>query len=262
MFTCPPVAEINESIFIDTVKQLTMSAESWVSLFSGGKDSSWALYQALEQGLAVSHLLTVHPSQESYMYHVPETRLAPVAASSIGIDIHEVTAPNLNAPNASDATTQGDAEIEPLEVALTELAEETTITGVTAGAIESAYQTDRIRDMCDRLGLKLFAPLWQESPDAVASAMVEAGFEITIIQVAAAGLDRSWLGRTLDTDALTELRDLREEYGVHLLGEGGEFETFVTDAPHYSRKIELTYDTHWEGSRGRIHVEEATLVEV
>ncbi|WP_449272198.1 Dph6-related ATP pyrophosphatase, partial [Halorubrum halodurans] len=43
----------------------------WVSLFSGGKDSSWALHRALEEELDVSRLLTVHPAGDSYMYHTP-----------------------------------------------------------------------------------------------------------------------------------------------------------------------------------------------
>ena len=47
---------------------------NWVSLFSGGKDSSWALYRALEEGLDVSRLLTVHPAGDSYMYHTPATK--------------------------------------------------------------------------------------------------------------------------------------------------------------------------------------------
>jgi len=62
-----------------------MNDGQWVSLFSGGKDSSWALYRALEEGLDVGRLVTVHPEGDSYMYHVPATRLADLAAESIGI---------------------------------------------------------------------------------------------------------------------------------------------------------------------------------
>jgi uncharacterized protein (TIGR00290 family) len=94
---------------------------------------------------------------------------------------------------------------------------------------------------------------------ALAEEMLDAGFEIAIIQVAAYGLDESWLGRTLDADALAELQDLNSEYGVHVLGEGGEFETLVTDGPHMSRPIELDYTTEWDGTRGHIVVEDARL---
>ena len=234
--------------------------DAWVSLFSGGKDSSWALYQALEEGLNVERLLTVHPSEDSYMYHVPETQLAGVAAESIGIELVEVDPGDLNAGNATDSAAQGDAELEPLEEALSDLADDIDLAGVTAGAIESEFQTNRIQAMCDRLGIDLFAPLWQRDPEALAAEMLDAGFEITILQVAAYGLDRSWLGRTLDADAIDELRALSDEYGVHLLGEGGEFETFVTNGPHMNQRIELEYDIEWNGDSGRVRITDAKLV--
>jgi ABC transporter with metal-binding/Fe-S-binding domain ATP-binding protein len=231
----------------------------WVGLFSGGKDSSWALYRALESGLNVTRLLTVHPSEDSFVYHVPATHLTSLAAESLGIEHVEVYPDDFDAPNADDATAQGDAELEPLEAALEELDSELDLAGVTAGAIESEYQTSRIRGLCDRLGIDLFAPLWRKDPLELGEAMLDAGFEITILQVAAHGLDESWVGRTLDAAALSELADLHEEYGVHVLGEGGEFETFVTDGPHMSRPIELAYETVWEGTRGRAEITDARL---
>ena len=167
--------------------------DDWVSLFSGGKDSSWALYRAISDGLNVSRLLTVHPAGDSYMYHTPVTRLASLAAESVGIELVTVEPDDFGADDVDDAGAQGDAEVEPMEAALRELAttEGVDLAGVTAGAVESAFQTDRIRGMCDRLGIDLYAPLWGEDPVALAEAMVDAGFEIRIVQVAAYGLDES-----------------------------------------------------------------------
>jgi ABC transporter with metal-binding/Fe-S-binding domain ATP-binding protein len=229
----------------------------WVSLFSGGKDSSWALYRALEDGLDVARLLTVHPTGDSYMYHVPETRLAALAAESVDIPLVEVE-PGAFEP-AADSGARGDAELEPMEAALRELAGELDLAGVVAGAVESEYQTSRIRGMCERLGVDLYAPLWREDPGELARSMLSAGFEVVIVQVAADGLDESWLGRRFDADALAELERLDDERGVHVLGEGGEFETLVVDGPHMARPIELSYDAEWNGTRGRIRVTDAKL---
>ena len=235
--------------------------DDWVSLFSGGKDSSWALYRALEEGLDVSRLLTVHPAGDSYMYHTPATELAELAAESVGIDLVEVWPDDFGADDVDDAGAQGDAELEPMEAALREIAaeERVELAGVTAGAVESEFQTSRIRGLCDRLGIDLFAPLWREDPVALAERMFEAGFEIRIVQVAAYGLDESWLGRRYDEAALDELVDLREEYGVHPLGEGGEFETYVVDGPHMDRRIDIEYDAVWEGDRGHVEIRNARL---
>jgi ABC transporter with metal-binding/Fe-S-binding domain ATP-binding protein len=240
-----------------------MTSGAWISLFSGGKDSSWALYRALERDLPVERLVTVHPVGDSYMYHVPATDLAGLAAESIGVPLVDVHPEEFDADDVPDAGAQGDAELEPLEAALRELADDLAggIAGLTAGAVESEFQTSRIEAMAERLDADLFAPLWQRDPATLAEAMLDAGFEITIIQVAAAGLDESWLGRTLDADALADLEALNDEYGVHVLGEGGEFETLVTDGPHMIRPIELDYTTEWDGTRGNIVVEDAWLGE-
>jgi ABC transporter with metal-binding/Fe-S-binding domain ATP-binding protein len=232
---------------------------TWASLFSGGKDSSWALYRALQSDRDVSHLVTVHPGEDSYMYHVPATRLARLAAESIGIPLVEIDPDDFGAASATDAGAQGDHELAPLESALADLAEEIDLAGVTAGAVESEYQTSRIRGMCDRLGIDLFAPLWGRDPRELAEAMLDAGFDIRVVQVAAAGLDQSWLGRRLDREALADLEALHESHGVHVLGEGGEFETLVVDGPHMDRRLELDYGTVWEGTRGSIEIRDAWL---
>jgi ABC transporter with metal-binding/Fe-S-binding domain ATP-binding protein len=236
--------------------------DPWVSLFSGGKDSSWALYRALEADRPVERLVTVHPVGDSFMYHVPATELAALAAESIGIPLVDVRPDDFEAAAdpEEDSGARGDRELEPLEEALVGLSGELRgIGGVTAGAVESSYQTTRIEAMCDRLDAELFAPLWQEDPRELAAAMLDAGFEITIVRVAAYGLDESWLGRTLNAEALADLEDLDDEYGVHILGEGGEFETLVTDGPHMERPIELDYETEFDGTRGSLRITGARL---
>jgi diphthine-ammonia ligase len=234
---------------------------TWVSLFSGGKDSSWALYRALAKGYPVEHLLTVHPEGDSYMYHVPATELTSLAAESIGIELVDVEPEDFEAADTVDAGAQGDAELEPLEAALEDLDEQLSggLAGVTVGAVESEFQNARVDGMAERLGIETFTPLWQRDPRDIAAEMLAAGFKIRIIQVAAAGLDESWLGRTLDADAIAELHELHDQYGVHLLGEGGEFETLVTDGPHMDRPIELDYETEYDGTRGTLRIEDAWL---
>lgn len=236
--------------------------DPWVCLFSGGKDSSWALYRALERDAPVERLVTVHPTGESFMYHVPATELAALAAESIGIPLVDIHPSDFETAAEATETTgeRGDRELEPLERVLVELTEELgSIGGVTAGAVESSYQTDRIRGMCDRLGAELFAPLWQEDPRELIDSMLDAGFEITVVRVAARGLDEPWLGRTLDREAVRELERLNDEYGVHVLGEGGEFETIVTDGPHMQRPIEIEGAPEFDGVRGTLRITDARL---
>ncbi|MDR5656836.1 diphthine--ammonia ligase [Halodesulfurarchaeum sp. HSR-GB] len=235
-----------------------MEDGQWVSLFSGGKDSVAAFVMAREAGLAVDRLVTVHPEGDSYLYHVPATRLAELAATSIGV---ELTAVPGGTSTGHDSSERGDEELEPLEETLEALDEEVAggLAGVTVGAIESEFQATRIADMCRRLGIDMYAPLWRRDPVELGEWFLDRGFTIKIVAVAAAGLDESWLGRTLDREAFAELQALNEQYGVHVLGEGGEFETLVTEGPHMNQPIEIEYTTHWDGTRGHVEIESARL---
>ena len=236
---------------------------AWVALFSGGKDSAWALYQALERGLPVERLVTVHPEGDSYLYHVPATDLAELAARSIDIPLVSVRPEDFEGGDGDDhdASSRGDRELEPLEAALRDLDGELPdgIAGLTVGAIESEYQHSRIGAMADRLDVDVFAPLWQRDPVALGREMLDAGFDIRILSVSAGGLDESWVGRRLDAAALADLETLAETHGVHPLGEGGEFETLVVDGPHMARPIDLDYTVEWDGVRGQIRVADARL---
>ena len=238
-----------------------MTDGAWLSLFSGGKDSAYALHLAREDGLPVEGLLTVHPGGDSYMYHVPATHLTSLAAESIGLPLYEVEPGDFGAENAVDATAQGDREVEPLAEALADLDRrfDAGLAGVTVGAVESQFQADRVERVADRLDLEVFAPLWHRDPTTLGQEMIDAGFEIRIVRVAAAGLDESWLGRTLDRAALEDLATLHEDYGVHVLGEGGEYETLVTDGPHMDRAIGISAESDWDGTRGTLRIQDAWL---
>lgn len=240
----------------------------WAVLFSGGKESVWALSRALEAGRDVCRLVIVNPPAGSHVYHAPARSVTRLAAESIGISIVDVAIPSVDVepPDISGRDERvsrqaGDAKIEPLETALRRLDAELAggLRGVIAGTVESDYQANRLRSMCERLGCAFDAPLWHADPSDLLETMIEAGLEIVFVEVAAPGFDASWLGRRLNSEALAELTDLHREYGVHLLGEGGEFQTVVTDGPHMSRPIEFEFEREWYGTWGRLRITDARL---
>ena len=233
--------------------------DGWAGLFSGGKDSSYAVHLARERGLPVTRLVTVHPPEDAFLYHVPGTHLAALAAESMDIPLVEVDAADaVSAAGAADSTARGDAELEPLESALAKLTDD-GLSGISVGAVESDFQHRRIGAMAGRLGLDVFAPLWRRDPVALLTEMIDAGFTIEVVAVAARGLDESWLGRTIDAAAVSELVTLRDDYGVHPIGEGGEFETLVTDGPHMARPLQFDATPDWDGTRGHLQFEDAWL---
>ena len=85
-------------------------------------------------------------------------------------------------------------------------------------------------------------------------------YRVTGPVVAAKGLDKSWLGRELTEQEWSKLEKLSEIHGIHLTGEGGEYESFVLDAPHFSKTIEIEKSRkEWHGDSGRMVIEEASL---
>jgi uncharacterized protein (TIGR00290 family) len=83
-----------------------------------------------------------------------------------------------------------------------------------------------------------------------------------IVGVSAMGLDKEWLGRIIDKEALVRLAQLSKKHGFNLTFEGGEAETLVLDCPLYSKKLKITRSrTRWDGQRGMFEILEAELVQ-
>lgn len=217
------------------------------ALFSGGKDSTYAARLAEMQSHEVAFLVSMEPARpDSWMFHSVNIRLAPLLAEAMG-------------KRHVSAATRGEKEVEldDLAAALGGLGVE----GVVSGAVASTYQRRRVDAICRRLGLAHVAPLWGRRQDEVLAEEGAAGMEIIITAVAARGLDSSWLGRTLDEEAIGELVDLGRKYGLNVCGEGGEYESLVLDAPWFRSKLEIIEATkEWDGSSGVYRVKQARLV--
>jgi len=133
------------------------------------------------------------------------------------------------------------------------------IDGLVVGALRSDYQKTRIERMCERLGVRSFCPLWHKDQCEHMESLVEHGFEVVFTSVSTEGMDERWIGRKLDEESLRLLKEASREYRFNLDGEGGEFETIVTDAPHMKRKILIDGEVVWYGSRGVLELKSCRL---
>lgn len=128
------------------------------------------------------------------------------------------------------------------------------IEGIVSGAVASEYQKSRLDKIADELNIKSFAPLWHTGTETLQK-MLES-MEIFVIAVSAEGLDERFLGQPLRKLVEAKVKN------VHPFLEGGEGETFVTDAPFFSKKIKIKkWNKIWDGVRGVAEIEEAELVE-
>lgn len=216
-------------------------------LFSGGKDSCFALWYAIHLGWNVKLLITVRSNNpESYMFHYPNVRWTEVQAKALRLPIKFIESMGLK-----------DKEIEDLYEGLKLIQDEVSVDGLVSGAISSNYQKSRIALICDRLDIAGLAPLWHKDPYSLLRNQVDLGFKILITACMAMGLSREWLGATLTPQRLEKLRKLSEKYRFNLAFEGGEGETFILDGPIFHEKIKVLKNrVSWEGSSGRFHIEE------
>jgi len=220
------------------------------ALVSGGKDSMLALHHAVWDGHEIAYLITAFPERaDSWMFHVPNLHIMPLISRALSI-------PLIKAPTSGIK----EREVEELKAFLVKL----DVDGVVSGAVASRYQKERIDRLCYELGLESLAPLWGRDELSVLEEIVELGFEVIFVGVFAYGLDASWLGKPLDEQAISDLLALRERYGISLVGEGGEYETLVLDAPLYKAKLEVMKARKtWDPLRlsGVLEILEARLVE-
>ncbi len=216
-------------------------------MFSGGKDSCYSVWLAQHQAWNVARLVTVKPqAPDSWMFHYPNVEWTGLQARSMGLQQIVVSG--------------GKDELGSLEETLRAMKRDYEIDGIVTGAVASDYQKSRFDSLCERVGLKSFSPLWHKKPETLVDDLMNAGFRIIMSGVAASGLDDSWLGTELTSATWKKLKELSSRHGLQLSGEGGEYETFVFDAPHFSKNITVeSSDRVWDGQSGRLIIRKASL---
>jgi diphthine-ammonia ligase len=198
-------------------------------LFSGGKDSCYAMHVMQKQNYKIECLITMlSENKASYMFHTPNVNLAALQAEAMGIPIIE-------------HKTKGrkEQELEDLEDALSRAKLLHRIEGVVTGALFSEYQRSRVEKVCDKLGLKIFSPLWHMDQEQLLRQIVEEGFEVVLSSIAAFGLDQSFLGRRIDINFIQNLKTIHNMYHINMAGEGGEYESLVIDGPMFRKRIRI-----------------------
>lgn len=215
-------------------------------LTTGGKDSTLALHRVLHENYEIKYLASMIPLREdSWMFHYPNIHLVELFAEAVEIPIIK-------------AETSGikEKEIEDLK----HLIERLDVEAIVSGAISSNYQKARIEKICRELNLKCITPLWHENPLSILQEILDLNFEVIVTGVYAHGFGREWLGKKIDKYAVEALKELNKQFGISIVGEGGEYETLVVNAPFFKKKIKVIKAKKvWENESGYFLVTKAKL---
>ncbi len=220
-------------------------------LFSGGKDSTYSIYKAKEDGHQVECVATIFPqSYESELLHYPNIHLTKLQAEAMNLPQISIEVDSTN-PNSEENT---------LEEILSRAKENFNVEGIVHGGILSEFQRKRFEQVSNNLGITLISPLWKQNQKEYMENLLKLKFHFLIISASSGGLDESWLGKKITDDDLITLENLSKKYGFNLSFEGGEAETFVIDCPLFSYPIKIQkFKKIWDGYRGRFEIEEAKL---
>ena len=220
-------------------------------LFSGGKDSTYAIHLAKKQGHDVVCLLSIFPkSEESHLLHHPNLRWTKLQSESMNI-------PQLTIISNSNETSD---ELIVMEKLLQNAKEQFQIDGLVHGGIKSKFQKEKFESLCLKLNLIPIAPLWGIDPNEYMNELLDSNFHFIMITVSSDGLDEQWLGKLISKSDIDILNNLSNKFGFNLNFEGGESETFVIDCPLFSNSIKINeYTKNWDGYRGRFEIVDAEL---
>ncbi|MBI2549891.1 diphthine--ammonia ligase [Candidatus Woesearchaeota archaeon] len=199
-------------------------------MYSGGKDSNYAVGYAQQRGWNVKYLLSVKPTRtDCYLFHFATVEHTPLQAEALGLKHYLLS--------CGVADPRKEAAIVEKFVAERQKTRSEKVDAVILGG--TGLQATQIRSLQDALrpyGIEVFAAHAGLDHETVFREMLEKGFEIIVTQVASAGLPK-WLGKTITKENFDELKKDSEKYGFHIGFEGGYADSFVVDTPNFKKRI-------------------------
>jgi diphthine-ammonia ligase len=191
--------------------------------WSGGKDSCFALMQAIQQGYIPKVLLNVlnEEGKISRSHGIPAAILQQQAAMA-GLPIHLIS------------SSWQEYEMH-FTNALSLLKEQYNLTHAVFGDIDLQPHRDWEEKVCANAGLTAVLPLWQQERRTLVMQMMEAGIETMIVSCNETMGER-FIGQIITPALVNEL----EVMNIDACGENGEFHTLVLDCPLFRERINVT----------------------
>lgn len=195
----------------------------FVASFSGGKDSTLAIYRAIKEGMIPLELLTTYniDREMSWFHGIPKEILYRVS--------EEIKIP------LSVMYTKGDEYTANFELKLKE-AKEKGAKYCIFGDIDLEGHRKWCTERCEAAGLEAYFPLWNESRKKIVYEFVDLGFKSFINVIDGNRLSEDFAGQVLSRNLVDQI----EAYGADICGENGEYHTFVFDGPLFTKPVEFT----------------------
>jgi diphthine-ammonia ligase len=195
---------------------------NFVTSWSGGKDSCYAMMQAVAQGMKPKVLLNMmnENGKVSRSHGLP-------------LSILKQQAEKMKLPIVTIPATWNDYEAKYIK-ALQEIKTEFELTAAVFGDIDLQPHRDWEEKVCEAVGIQAVLPLWQQNRIDLVNEMLSNGIE-TMIVSCNTNMGKDYLGKIMTQELAQEL----EAKGIDSCGENGEFHTMVINCPLFSEAITL-----------------------
>lgn len=198
--------------------------KKFVASYSGGKDSLLAIYRAVQSGMKPQCLITTYNTDQerSWFHGVPESLLKDVA-ESLRIPIRLIK-------------TSGEAYEENFRAEL-RTQKENGAEVCVFGDIDIQGHLDWCTNICREAGIDAYFPLWQEPREKLVREFIAHGFTANITVVDTSRLSEKHLGMVLSEETIASI----QAEGADVCGENGEYHSFVSGGPLFSKPVAFTY---------------------
>ncbi|MDN5645737.1 MAG: diphthine--ammonia ligase [Acinetobacter sp.] len=194
----------------------------FVASYSGGKDSSLALYQAMQIGEPV--VLIVMLEEQGLKSH----------SHGMSLDIIHAQAKAIGLPIYTASATWQDYENQFIQ--LLRKAQALGAESLVTGDIDLMAHAEWNQSVCDKSKLSLCMPLWQRPRSDIVHEFIQLGFQNIIVTVNLnLGMKVKDLGQVLSLEYVNEL----VARGIDPCGEAGEFHTTVIDGPIFKHPLSV-----------------------
>ena len=215
--------------------------------FSCGKDSTLALYKAMQSPNEVKALITTINKDSRSWFHGVNDELLHEISNSLGIPLYK-------------CITDGSDYEKAFEDTLEQIKKDHGIEGCVFGDIDIELHRKWTEDRCKNVGIEAVLPLWQADRRECVDEFLNLGFKAVIKCVQLNKLPNDILGKVLNS----ELVDFFVKIGVDACGENGEYHTVVVGGDKlFKKEIPYKIGEYNEYGRGdeygRVGVVDITL---
>ena len=198
--------------------------KKFAASYSSGKDSTLAVYRAIEEGMEpVSLILTQNNDPSISWFHGLSEEMTGELSKALDIPIERVV-------------TSGEAYAADFEKALIKCREKGAEVCVF-GDIDIEGHLEWCTERCRNAGLTAYFPLWHRNREDVVREFIDSGFSTYLTVINSDVMDEKYIGQKLTYELLEEMK----EDGIDVCGENGEYHSFVTDGPLFSRPVVVQF---------------------